>query len=985
MGFGKAVGRLSAFGMAGALAIGGVVAADAVTAAPASAAEGDRLVGPLVTRSVWADPGMAYTFHWKVQDSLLVYDYSPGDIFTFPAVGTTGPVMSSSGQCLTQANGDGQNLEFASCNTGAKNQEWTLYSNGRMFSLGATWGNKSGQRYGVRNGASDPNSDGIQMSLLGELKAVSVTGPSGFITATRPEIFGTGQPNASITVKDDAGNVLGTTTVGADGKWTLTPSKDLAEGKYAITAEQNANGVKSTATGAFEVKASKPVTVTGPSGTIANNRPLITGTGTPGATVKVFIGGGTIPHEEVVVKADGTWTTTGAGYKGYLAQQDWVARAEQVVDGVKTTDSSAFKVFIATPVAVTGPTGVITDAKPTITGTGHRGATVEVWREGGGLLGTVTVGSDGTWRLPVASELATGPHTVRAEQTIEGQKSSSTGTFEIKTAAKVAVTGPYGTVTDPRPAITGTGEPGAAITVKDGNGTAIGTATVGSDGTWKVTPAKDLANGSYVVTAEQAVNGVKTTATGAFDVNVATKVALTGPTGTTNDPRPAITGTGQPGATVTVTDGAGEVIGTATVGSDGKWSVKPGNDLPEGTVNITAQQNAGGQTSTATGSFEVHIIDELVVTGPQAGSTVDSKTPIVSGTAEPGAEITVTDKDGNVLGTTTADEDGNWSTGIGTLPTGKNEIVVTDNHGGSQNVDFTVPADELVVTGPKPGSTVDSKTPTVEGTGEPGAEITITDKDGEVIGETVVDENGNWSVTLPELGGGSTGITVTDNHGGSTDVDFEVPFEKLVVTGPKAGSTVDSKQPTVSGTAEPGAEITVTDKDGNVLGTTTADTDGNWSTGIGTLPAGKNEIVVTDNHGGTQNVDFTVPTDELVITSPAPEGGAKPTVNSKTPVVSGTAEPGAEITIVDQNGVELCTTTADENGDWACQLPELENGEQQVTVTDNHGGSKDLEFIVSAENGEGPMTAGSLAGLMLAGTAGLGLLIRRRQQTKVDA
>ncbi|WP_344029113.1 Ig-like domain-containing protein [Leucobacter iarius] len=259
---------------------------------------------------------------------------------------------------------------------------------------------------------------------------------------------------------------------------------------------------------------------------------------------------------------------------------------------------------------------------------------------------------------------------------------------------------------------------------------------------------------------------------------------MTGPSGTITAAKPTITGTGQPGATITVKEGD-TVLGTTTVGADGKWSLTPEQDLAEGKHTIVAEQDADGQKSTAEGSFEINLIDELLVAGPTPGAVVDTATPTVSGTAEPGATVTVKDKNGTTLGTATADENGNWSTGIGTLPDGNHQIVVTDTHGGSKTVDFVVDAEadfaELVVTSPAPENgatpTVDSKTPTVSGTGEPGAEITITDQDGTELGKTVVDENGDWAITLPELGEGEQKITVTDNHGGSTEVEFVVTLE----------------------------------------------------------------------------------------------------------------------------------------------------------------------------------------------------------------
>ena len=74
---------------------------------------------------------------------------------------------------------------------------------------------------------------------------------------------------------------------------------------------------------------------------------------------------------------------------------------------------------------------------------------------------------------------------------------SNTVNLTIVPAAPV-ITGPAnGTKTsNTKPTITGTGEPGATVTVYDGE-TSIGTALVGSDGKWSLTPATELARGAH--------------------------------------------------------------------------------------------------------------------------------------------------------------------------------------------------------------------------------------------------------------------------------------------------------------------------------------------------------------------------------------------------------------------------------------------------------------------------------------------------------
>ncbi|WP_241898507.1 Ig-like domain-containing protein, partial [Leucobacter sp. OLAS13] len=177
--------------------------------------------------------------------------------------------------------------------------------------------------------------------------------------------------------------------------------------------------------------------------------------------------------------------------------------------------------------------------------------------------------------------------------------------------------------------------------------------------------------------------------------------------------RPILAGTGHPGAQVEVKDQDGTSLGTVTVGEDGKWSLAPTADLAEGSNMLTAVQTPkdGGETSEATATITVEVaaeIAELVVTGPTPGATVESETPTVSGTAEPGAKITVTGPDGEKLGETVADENGDWTLTLPKQPEGDLSITVTDEHGGKEEIDFTVkPA---APAGPDAGGQADPNT-----------------------------------------------------------------------------------------------------------------------------------------------------------------------------------------------------------------------------------------------------------------------------------
>ena len=68
---------------------------------------------------------------------------------------------------------------------------------------------------------------------------LSITSPTTGSTtsAARPPITGTGDPGASVTVTV-GGLTLGPVTVAADGSWAITPTSDLADGPYTVSATQ---------------------------------------------------------------------------------------------------------------------------------------------------------------------------------------------------------------------------------------------------------------------------------------------------------------------------------------------------------------------------------------------------------------------------------------------------------------------------------------------------------------------------------------------------------------------------------------------------------------------------------------------------------------------------------------------------------------------------------------------------------------------------
>ncbi|KNC93665.1 BapA/Bap/LapF family prefix-like domain-containing protein, partial [Trabulsiella odontotermitis] len=150
----------------------------------------------------------------------------------------------------------------------------------------------------------------------------------------------------------------------------------------------------------------------------------------------------------------------------------------------------------------------------TLTGTAEPGSTVTVTDKDGNALGTARTGPDGSFTLTLEPPQKNG-ETVDASAT---DPSNNTGPSASVTAPDItppatpsigAATDDAGSETgtltngqstdDTTPTLSGTGNAGDVITVYD-NGTAIGSTTVGSDGSWSMAPSTPLGEGNHALT-----------------------------------------------------------------------------------------------------------------------------------------------------------------------------------------------------------------------------------------------------------------------------------------------------------------------------------------------------------------------------------------------------------------------------------------------------------------------------------------------------
>ncbi|KGQ37739.1 hypothetical protein JP36_05015 [Gallibacterium genomosp. 1] len=160
-----------------------------------------------------------------------------------------------------------------------------------------------------------------------------------------------------------------------------------------------------------------------------------------------------------------------------------------------------------------------------------------------------------------------------------------------------------------------------------------------------------------------------------------------------------VTGTAEPGSTVTVKDENGKEIGTATAGDDGKFDVTINPPKTNGEeLTVEAKDEAGNPSQPNT----VKADDSTPPAKPENLDVSDDGTR-VTGTAEPGSTVTVKDEKDNVIGTGKAnEEDGKFDITLDEPKTALEELSVTatDNANNESNSEkVTAP---LVVPKTKP-------------------------------------------------------------------------------------------------------------------------------------------------------------------------------------------------------------------------------------------------------------------------------------------
>ncbi|MEH3170864.1 Ig-like domain-containing protein [Enterobacter quasiroggenkampii] len=464
------------------------------------------------------------------------------------------------------------------------------------------------------------------------------------------------------------------------------------------------------------------------------------------------------------------------------------------------------------------------------------------------------------------------------------------------------------------------------------------------------------------------------------------------------------------GNTVTVTIGGNSY--TATVQNDLTWSINVPSDvltaLGNGSLSVTATVT-NGHGNTGTGEREIAIDANLpglrvdTVAGDNVVNSIEhAQNLIVTGSSDglaPGTALTVTINGKDYAATVLAD--GSWSaavpsTDVSAWPEGTVKISVTGDSAAGNPItishDVTVDlatvaisinaiATDDVINAAEKGADLVLSGATINV--EAGQTVTIS-LNGKIY-TTTVDDSGNWSWTVPSAdlaglkdGDASVQVSVTNVNGNSASagreysVDATAPSVTIntLATGDILNAAEAKSDLTVSGSSSAEAGQTVTVSLNGKDYTTTVSADGSWTLNVpaadvAALTDGSVTVTasVSDKAGNPASVDHNLTVDVTVpavtINTVAGDDVINVAEHSQAHVISGTATgaaAGDKVTVT--IGGQTYTTVLDAAGNWSVGVPAsvisgLSDGTVTVTasVTDAAGNTGTGTHSVTVDTG----------------------------------
>lgn len=423
----------------------------------------------------------------------------------------------------------------------------------------------------------------------------------------------------------------------------------------------------------------------------------------------------------------------------------------------------------------------------------------------------------------------------------------------------VAPAAPTATVGDDTVTVTGKSEANAKIYIRDLNGNTIASGVADASGNFTIKLDKPLTDGNKLkVVAEDAAGNISKESE---FIGKKDTIAPDAPQTQLSDDGSLVTGKTEANAKITVYDASGNILGIVTANKDGIFSLKLTPPLTSDAGGKVIAEDAAGNKSEPTkiiAGKDTFAPDVPLVEVNKEGTTVEGQT-------EPNAKVQIKDADGKVIGTGTANAQGEFQITLSpALKESQKATVVVEDAAGNTSKPLEVSPSYDSIAPDKPVAQINADGTTVTGTTEANAKVEIKDTTGKVIGTGTADANGKFTITIsPALTDNKhASVAAIDSAGNKSEVldiigtkdttppakpvlnsvDDDVGTLKGAIT---AGSETDDARPKLTGSGEANATLTIYDN-GVAIGIVNVSSSRSWSFTLDKdLAIGKHTITLT--------------------------------------------------------------------------------------------------------------------------------------------
>lgn len=385
-----------------------------------------------------------------------------------------------------------------------------------------------------------------------------------------------------------------------------------------------------------------------------------------------------------------------------------------------------------------------------------------------------------------------------------------------------------------------------------------------------------------------------------------------------------ITGYGKAGAQIRVKDRNQKELGNATANEDGQYEVTIPKQALGTRLLVTQEENIG-------------VLDisepERITVGqevPEVTSELTDGMTIITGTAYPGADITVWTGGANIAATTKADAlTGQWSATVPALVAG-NAVQVRAALAFNQYKDSIRYAIHLGSPTDVRAVAADGKTK-ITGKGSPSATISVnlkaTIKRAQAIGTATVDKDGNFELTI-EQALDAQQLVITQSKNGQSSISTEFTAVKGLDKLSNIG-TVTTNSTKVTGRGSAGATVSIK-LNGTEIGTGQVDANGDFVVPIAKQAEGTKLTLTQQNTDG----------ESAAVETTVVKGIEKVTeinkLSSHSTKVTGKGIAGS-IVSVKNNGTEIGTATTTDNGEFEITISKQAEGSKLVITQSKAG------------------------------------------------